>query len=288
MWFDQTMSFKATITNVQMLQLSTKLYQITKNNQYLSQARALWRFIDHTKLINTTTWLVADGINLGSCLKNDNYGPTYSSGVLAGGLLHLSNAVNNTGFLDLAHKVANATMTLKSDKDGILMEPCDTTHNCGKDNMVFKGIFVRNLRYLADHSDNITALRYRKWLQLNARSLISKDACTGSVSNCKLVFTDGAPYYVPTTPVFDTAWTGPFNYSAPMQQASALDLLVSVIAPGTKCQGSGCDFDPPIPSTPPLTCRDSPCPPGQPCCEFSGGYRTCCTPNQQCINGLCT
>ena len=34
--------------------------------------------------------------------------------------------------------------------DGVLMDPCDHDHSCNLDENIFKGIFVRNLRYLID------------------------------------------------------------------------------------------------------------------------------------------
>ena len=288
MWFDQNQAFKATITNVQMLQLGAKIYRLTgsKNSTLRDAVTDTWRFIQRTNIIDNATWLLADGINLTSCFRNDNFGPTYSSGVLAGGLVDLSVIQNNQSLMDLAHRVVNATMSLKSYK-GILMEWCDFNRSCNDDAKMFKGIFVRNLRYLADASNNETSLRYRKWLIANAEAVVTSDICARHVNQCHVIFKDGLPYATPTTPVFDTIWRGPYTSSAPMQQTSALDLFVSAISPATKCSSPACRYDPPIPPPRPLTCKDSPCAPGQQCCEYGGGYRTCCTLDQRCVYGSC-
>ena len=38
-------------------------------------------------------------------------------------------------------------------------------------------------------------------------------------------------------PVFDTVWTGPFNESRPIQQTSALDLLLAGVEEGVSSTG---------------------------------------------------
>ena len=87
--------------------------------------------------------------------------------------------------------------------------------------------------------------------------------------------------------VFGVAYSGPYNYSAPMQQTAVLDLFVSGILPNTTCLGNSCNFDPPIPPPLPLTCQDNPCPSDQPCCEYQNEYYTCCESTQKCKNGEC-
>ena len=72
-----------------------------------------------------------------------------------------------------------------------------------------------------------------------------------------------------------------------MQQTAVLDLFVAGIKAGTKCHGTSCSFDPPIPQPHPLTCQDNPCPVDQPCCEWQNEYYTCCESVQKCLNGEC-
>ena len=44
--------------------------------------------------------------------------------------------------------------------------------------------------------------------------------------------------------MFDTVWRGPFTQSRPIQQTSALDLLVAASEAGVRCRGAGCSYDP--------------------------------------------
>ncbi len=292
MWFDQGLNSKVTITNVQMLHLAAKLYRLTGSHDktLLKKLNLVWEFITKHKLINSTTNLISDGIFLNNCTRVDNFGPTYSSGVLVGGLLHMSHIYSNQAYMFLAHALANAVIQYKS-VDGILTEDCDVpVETCGDDNKVFKGIFVRNLRYLMDESNSTTREYYQKWMLISGASLLHNDTCGMKdikKENCTLIYTDGLPFYNVTGPVFDTSWHGPYNHSSPMPQASALDLLVSLIQPGTKCKGGGCGYDPPTPPPRPMTCKGNPCPTGRVCCDYQGGYRTCCESTQKCVGGFC-
>jgi mannan endo-1,6-alpha-mannosidase len=291
MWFDQTLGGKAAITNVQMLQLGARLFRLQGKNDtaLLGKVMKEWNFIQTTKLVNPVTFLTADAVNItaGNCSNNGAYGPTYSNGVLAGGLLEMWLIFHDDDYLDLAQRIVNATVVDKT-VNGTFMEYCDVT-GCGDDQKVFKGIFVRNLRYLMDYSNATTRAMYATWLRQNMESVIANDKCepNGNTTKCHVVYLDGPPFNSVAGPVFSEKWNGPFNYSAPMQQASILDLFVSNIQVGTTCTGAACNYDPPTPPPHPLTCKDNPCPPGKPCCKFDNSY-TCCGRDQKCVSGVCT
>ena len=119
---------------------------------------------------------------------------------------------------------------------GVLMEPCDHDYSCNLDQNIFKGIFVRNLRYLID----VTSSReqrevYWRFLRHNIASLQKHSSCQpGRARSCHIVYLDGPPSYPATGPVYDSVWRGPFNQSRPIQQSSALDLLVAGVEPGVR------------------------------------------------------
>ena len=284
MWFDQTLGSKATITNVQMFQLGAKLYVLSgrQDPHLLNQVNATWQWIIKTGIIDQSNYSVYDAVSLDTCLSIAGTPWTYNSGVLIGALVLWANITDNSADLDLAHKLANSTIAHLS-KDAVLTEQCDYS-GCGDDNIVFKGIFARNLRYLIDVSDEPYRNSYISYLQNNAQVMLHNDTCW---EKCDINYQDGQPYYNATTPVFDTNWHGPFNWTSPKQQVSALDLLVSTIEEGTTCTGGGCYYDPPTPPIKPLTCKNDPCPEGQQCCEYQGGFRTCCEASQKCIDGFC-
>jgi mannan endo-1,6-alpha-mannosidase len=251
MWFDQSMMSKDTITNVQMLQLGAKLYRLqgTNDTDLLAKVNQVWKFILINQLVNRDTFLTAGRADLaGNCGNDGDYLWTYNSGVIAGGLLEMSRILEDNYYLELAHRIANATIVLKS-VNGTFTESCDPSHTCDDDAKMFKGIFVRNLRYLMDASNATTRARYALWLKDNMAAVMTNDRCevTGKTSKCCVIYADGPPFNDKTGPVFSESWRGPFNYSAPMQQTSVLDLFVSIIRPGTICTGPGCSYDPPTP-----------------------------------------
>ena len=286
-WFDGAYGSKVTITNAQFLYLGAKLYRLTgsKNQDFLNKIKEIWNFIESNKIIDPVTFQVSDGIDLVTCAVNKFYGWTYDSGVLIGALVEIFKISSDPSTIKLAHAIANATITNLS-KDGVLTENCDA-NGCqdNDDAKMFKGIFVRHLRYLIDVSDDDHRRSYTKWIQININSVINSTLCMEPIQNCNVTLSDGKPNSNLTGPVFDTSWRGPFRHTAPAQQTSVLDLFIAGIASGTQCQGQGCHYDPVIPPIKPLTCKDNPCPPHRECCNFYTGYQTCCTTKEKCIAG---
>jgi len=296
----RTEGSKQTIENVQMLMLGSKLHRLTSKQLnktkrlYLEyQIFKIWRFIEKSGIINSTTNLVADGVTI-NCTSNQIVGPSYNMGVTIGALVEAAQvfAFERNSFITLAHKIAEATIKNMT-QNGVLVEWC--TPNCNDDAKVFKGIFIRNLRYLMDFTSTESTYKnqmelYKQFLQTNSQSVWMKDRCEPEVqsSNCTVVFKDGPSAHSNISgPVFSEDFRGPFNYSATMQQACVLDLFVSAIQVNTTCTGKYCNYDPPIPPPRHLTCKDNPCPPDQPCCQYYNDYYTCCESTQQCVNGEC-
>ena len=66
----------------------------------------------------------------------------------------------------------------KMTKHGVLMEPCDANRSCNLDASIFKGIFVRNLRYLLDVTKERSRVKlYRRFLNTNIASLRHNASC---------------------------------------------------------------------------------------------------------------
>eukprot|EP00058_Branchiostoma_floridae_P014672 XP_002600160.1 hypothetical protein BRAFLDRAFT_66668 [Branchiostoma floridae] len=268
-WFyDQ----KTTITNVQMLQLSAKLYRHTNDTSFLRNMTMTWKYIQKNGLIDPETFQVSN-IATVNCTGNRDFNKTFNSGVLVGGLVEMYHILNDTSYLQLAHRVAQATIFYNS-QDGVL-------------SVTRMSLFVRYLRYLMDVSDDITRRAYSDWLDGNIKSVVAKAICWPEKTSCNITYQDGPSLNNKTGPVFTLDWRGPFNVSNPMVQAEVFDLLVANIKPGTTCRGAGCTYDPPVPPPRHLTCKDKPCPAGQPCCEYQS-YYTCCESTQKCIKGVCT
>ena len=126
---------------------------------------------------------------------------TYTAGTLVGGLVEMFKLDKNQTHLHFAHNVSLSVMKMMT-KHGVLMESCDHDYSCNLDANIFKGIFVRNLRYLMDVTSNKTQVQvYRKFLTTNIASLTKHSMCDPDPAKnhtCHIVYLDGAPSYAPT------------------------------------------------------------------------------------------
>lgn len=290
MWFDNNFNAKQTITDVQIYHLAAKLYRLTNDTTFKSKYELIENYIFTNNLINSSTNLLSDGIDLSSCHPSEVVGFTYETGVMIGALSEMYKITQNESYLILADKMATAAIQYNSNSSGIFTEKnCDP--NCNDDAKMFKGIFVRNLRYFMDTvKDTSVRDRYQKWMDFQVQAIVKYNMCNEDpISKCNITFQDGPPYYKISGPVFSADWNGPFTNGAPMQQTSALDLFVASILPGTKCSGVFCNYDPYFPPPQPLTCGSHPCPSDEECCEYSPytSY-TCCAKSQKCSDkGIC-
>jgi hypothetical protein len=101
---------------------------------------------------------------------------TYNQGVVLSGLALLYNATRNSTLLDVAQKIADATIDKLIYPNGILKEPCEP--DCDNDQKLFKGIFVRHLGYLLPYlTDTSHIKKYTTFLQQNAFSLWTTGRC---------------------------------------------------------------------------------------------------------------
>jgi len=82
-------------------------------------------------------------------------------------------------------------------RNGILVEYCSP--QCDDDAKMFKGIFMRNLRYLIDYTEESNAAEaysdelvlYKKFLQHNSDMAWTKDRCQPEITDCSVIYKDG-------------------------------------------------------------------------------------------------
>jgi predicted alpha-1,6-mannanase (GH76 family) len=88
--------------------------------------------------------------------------------VLIGGLVELYHLTGDEMLIAQARTIADASIRLLVDENGVLREPCELSYNCGADGPQFKGIFMRHLRALYD----VTAEpRYMAFITHNAEAI---------------------------------------------------------------------------------------------------------------------
>ena len=212
------------------------------------------------------------------------------------GIVEAYKAWAGAWILDYAYKIADAVITTMA-PGGILTETqCEDASGldtCNADQRMYKGIFMRSLRYLVDvlPANSSRHQGYTSWIRQQALSVLSNSSCNPQSEECYIVYKDGPCQSAGTLgPVFTSNWAArKFNYSSPMEQTQALDLLNSAIFPRASCTGAGCSYDPVLPPPRPhkASCKPNPCPPGHQCC-FSYDAYSCCDPGQKCDTGFCT
>ncbi|PHH68867.1 hypothetical protein CDD82_221 [Ophiocordyceps australis] len=181
--------------------------RLPTNTTYLEIARAQWQWFANSGMINAQN-LINDGLD-GQCKNNGLQTWSYNQGVILGALVELSTATRNSSYLDPAVNIALAAMRSLSNANGVMVETdgCELRDGrCGSDGQQFKGIFIRNLRYL-----NSVRPRqdFKDFIIRNADSILQNDRDQGKLG---------------------VSWPGPYFEATGPSQSSALDALVAAIA----------------------------------------------------------
>jgi predicted alpha-1,6-mannanase (GH76 family) len=218
---------------------------------------------------------------------------TYNEGVILAGLGELSIATNNREYLTDAEKIADAVLeppTTLQDLDaviraltgkcphgaascsatdadiltyfGVLTEPTSpifqppfTPPCCTGDGASFKGIFVRDLKMLAQIANTT---QYNCFFITQANSITERDTTTetrpSQVAGGKAV----------TLTLFGFYWSGPPEPVASENQVSALESLIAAInVPGNSCPTTHPTLPPPPPNVPSPPSPPAPPPPSR-------------------------
>ena len=207
--------YKNAIANELFLQVAAELHERTPGDAaYAAWAEREWGWFAGTGML-TGSHLVIDG--LAGC-KPDMGSPTwtYNQGMLIGALVSLARMTGQGPPLATAKRIADAVMADPAlSPRGILREPCEPA-SCGVDEPLFKGIFMKNLKLLADRVGQARAGRpggtsYRAYIRHNAIAVWSYDRHGDE---------------------FGLSWSGPFDSASTARQTSALDVLNTQVSAG--------------------------------------------------------
>jgi predicted alpha-1,6-mannanase (GH76 family) len=205
-WWSKARQYKNAIANELFLQVAVALHQRTPGDTfYAGWAQREWSWFQGSGMI-TGSHLVIDG--LAAC-RPDLTSPTwtYNQGVLIGGLVALARMTGSRAPLATADRIAHAVMDSDAlSPRGILRDPCEPS-SCDEDEPLFKGIFMKNLKLLADQAGQTgTAggVSYREYLRRNAVAVWSNDRRGDE---------------------FGLSWSGPFDSASTARQTAALDVL---------------------------------------------------------------
>lgn len=116
----------------------------TLGKSYLDWAEDTLEWFMNSGMLNEQ-YLVDNGLNEQCEVSVGSY-HTYNQGMILSALVELSHEKQDASLLDLAHKIAHATMKHLVDENGILKDPNEPDLN--GDATQFKGIFMRHLGFL--------------------------------------------------------------------------------------------------------------------------------------------
>ena len=202
LWWNQDRQYKNAITNELFLTLAARLHQRTPGDQdYRAWALRAWEWLSASGLIGQGG-LVNDGLTA-ACANNGGTTWTYNQGVILGGLAALFQITGDRAYLREGEIIADAALSALTDPAGILTEPCEPS-GCDGDQTQFKGIFVRYLHELCQHSDRPA---YRAFILANAESVW--DSARNAADQ------------------FGLRWAGPFDAADASRQSSAVEVLTA-------------------------------------------------------------
>ncbi|MDR1859726.1 MAG: hypothetical protein LBR06_02235 [Bacteroidales bacterium] len=136
-WVDTLPASKNACANAPAVIIAARLYQLTKDPQYLQWAEKIFRWL-HDNLVIHETGLIKDSYN------NDNpdWVFTYNQGTWLGACLELFRISGDRKYFDLAMRTADYVVN-----DSTKFSPAGVLNNNegGGDGGLFKGIFMRYL-----------------------------------------------------------------------------------------------------------------------------------------------
>ncbi|KAF7562498.1 hypothetical protein G7046_g1631 [Stylonectria norvegica] len=182
--------------------------RIPGNGTYLEIAKKQWEWFEKSGMINSKN-LINDGLD-SNCRNNGLQTWSYNQGVILGGLVELALATGDGSYIAKATTIAKAALKELVNENGVLVETdkCELRDgHCGNDGQQFKGVFVRNLRYLYEYAPEEA---FRQFIIKNADSIWKNDRNDQNQ--------------------LGVAWTGPFVEATGPSHSSAMDVLVAAIA----------------------------------------------------------
>lgn len=125
--------------------LAMRLYEVTKDNDYMDWAKKIYEW-EKATLFNPATGAIYDGIN-GLTGELNTVTLSYNQGTFVGAAYHLFKATGDEIYLNDARKCANYTISSSN--------VIDTSNNILRDEGngdggLFKGIFMRYFRQILD------------------------------------------------------------------------------------------------------------------------------------------
>jgi predicted alpha-1,6-mannanase (GH76 family) len=212
---------KNSIENELFLAVAVRLHQrvpLLEREHYRHWIRRAGEWFHHKFAVADPGHLIYDGITSAGSHDGHQATFTYTQGVILGALVDMdASEIPMAGHepLGIAEQIANAVLASPVlVKDGVLTEFGAPGAGSSTDLPQFKGIFMRNLSYLAAHIGPPANAGYVAFIHRNASSLLASNR--NSINQ------------------FGYRWQGPFDEPDAIRQSSALDALNAAMRMGIK------------------------------------------------------
>lgn len=201
---------KASIANELFLTVAARLHLHTPGDSgpgsYLDWAQREWDWFSSSDLLRENHQIV-DNLDPATCLSGWDATFTYNQGVILGGLTDLWRATGDDTLIETAVAIADATIELQSNAQGVFVEAaCDPNCSGDGDGVQFKGVFPRNVAHLYAA---YPLPRHRQFLIEQSDSIWNSSRSENDE--------------------FGLNWEGPFDHADPSRQSSALDAILGAV-----------------------------------------------------------
>lgn len=202
-WKKNPLEYKNSIANNLFSLTAIRLYRTTKKQVYLDWFKKNLDWYMQTGMINTDIYQIEDGTGK-DCQPNRNSHYTYNQGVAIAVLAEAYLQFKDKSYLELAEKVAQATITKQLVTDNGILREMNTKVATSNDGVQFKGIFIRHLGFLYKVTKND---QYKNFIIHNATSITTNN-------------------YDPASQSFGCYWYGPFKTENAAANSSALECVI--------------------------------------------------------------
>lgn len=134
------------ITTGLALELSARLYLITRDEKYYTAAEGAAEWIKKNTLDEASGLVLNDGITVTNCGRSKATGMTYNSGPYIAGLMFLSQAKGEKSHMLAAEKAVKGAMETKvwTDGEGHITEGKNAKNDDSNFSLGFRGMLLEN------------------------------------------------------------------------------------------------------------------------------------------------
>ncbi len=210
---------KNSIENELFLAVAVRLHQRVpagEREHYRHWAQRAGQWFYEKFIVADPRHLIYDGLTAAGGHEGHQQTYTYTQGVILGALVDMAaTEIDIAGHdpLPIARQIADAVLASPVlVQEGILTEFGSPDAGTSTDSPQFKGIFMRNLGYLAEHVGPPGNASYVAFIRRNAGSVLASNR------NC--------------VAQFGYRWQGPFDGPDSVRQSSALDAINAALRAG--------------------------------------------------------